>query len=333
MLRRLSKIHGVWVLIAAGLLISCEKPYSEQKVRYFFVATNVNLPYWQEAKAGFMDEARNLQVKVEFDGPNRYAPEEEVAAFKKALATQPFGILIAPTQPDLLKGPIDDAIRQGIPVICVDSDVPDSKRNMFIGTDNVDAGMQSGERIAEILHGQGTVVVITIPGQHNLDRRMEGLKEAFKMYPKVKILETFDDRGDPVKANDEISRLLEAKKEFDGVVCLEASGGPGAAEALHRLNMGGKVPIVAMDKDPETLDWISRGVINATIAQKPYTMSFYGLRFLYDLHHNIVHEFKDWRTAPASPLPTRVDTGTAVIDSSNLADFRAAQSAQPSTHP
>jgi hypothetical protein len=46
---------------------------------------------------------------------------------------------------------------------------------------------------------------------------------------------------------------------------------------------------------------------------------------LDDLHHNIVHEFQDWQTAPVSPLPTHVDTGTAVIDASNLAAFRAAE--------
>ncbi len=318
------RVLGVMVLIAAGLALSCEKPYSEQKVRYFFVANNVQLPYWKEAKLGFMDAARNLQVKVEFDGPSSYAPEAEVEAFKKALSTHPFGILIAPTRPDLLKGPIDQAIQEGIPVICIDSDVPDSKRNMFIGTDNLAAGMQSGNTIAKILGGKGTVVVITIRGQRNLERRLQGLEEAFKKFPKIKILEVFDDQGDPVKANDEISKLLAAKTEFDGIVCLEASGGPGAAEALHRLNLGGKIPIVAMDKNPETLDWISQGVINTTIAQKPYTMAFYGLRFLYDLHHNVLHEFKDWRTAPVSPLPTRVDTGIAIVDSSNLAAFRAA---------
>ncbi len=133
-------------------------------------------------------------------------------------------------------------------------------------------------------------------------------------------------------ANDQISAMLESKDEkdrFEGILCLEASGGPGAAEALHRLNLDGKIAIVAMDKNPETLDWISRGVISATIAQKPYTMSFYGLKFLDDLHHNIVLEFKDWRTAPASPLPTRVDTGTAVIDPGNLAAFRAAEATRP----
>ena len=105
---------------------------------------------------------------------------------------------------------------------------------------------------------------------------------------------------------------------------MEATGGSGAAEAVARFDMGGKLPIVAFDNDPETLDWIERGVITATITQKPYVMSYYGLKFLDDLHHNAVHEFKDWRTAPAAPMPTNVDTGTVAVDKSNLKAYREA---------
>jgi len=93
--------------------------------------------------------------------------------------------------------------------------------------------------------------------------------------------------------------------------------------------MAGKVPIVAFDKDPKTLELIEKGAIAATIAQKPYVMSYYGLKFLDDLHHNAVKEFKDWRSAPAAPLPTWVDTGTAVVDKNNLAVFREALAALP----
>jgi ribose transport system substrate-binding protein len=95
------------------------------------------------------------------------------------------------------------------------------------------------------------------------------------------------------------------------------------------LDQTGKIPIVAFDKDPETLDFVQQGAIAATIAQKPYVMSYYGLKFLDDLHHNAVHEFKEWNTAPASPIPTFVDTGTAVVDKSNLAAFREALAAHP----
>ncbi len=118
-------------------------------------------------------------------------------------------------------------------------------------------------------------------------------------------------------------------EKIDGILCLEASGGGGAADALHRLDMTEKIKIMAFDKDPQTLEGIERKWITATVVQKPYVMAFYGVRFLDDLHHNVVHEFKDWATAPTDPLPTFVDTGTAMVDITNLAAFRRALSEHP----
>jgi len=319
------KLSAIALLAAVGAFSSCQKPFHEETERYIFVAANTNLPYWQEAKAGFMDAARGLGVKAEFTGSDTYSPQDELAAFQKAVERHPAGIAVSPARPELFKDAIDAAVKSGIPVICVDSDAPESRRVLFIGTDNYQAGLISGRRIGELMHGKGQLVVITIPGQLNLDERLHGLTEALKKYPEIKVSQTLDDKGDPRSANDQISALLDSKAPIDGIVCLEASGGPGVAEALHRLNLGGKIPMVAMDKTPETLDFIAEGVIAATVSQKPYTMAFYGLRFLDDLHHNIVHEFKDWQTAPVPPLPTRVDTGTAVIDATNLAAFKAAE--------
>jgi ribose transport system substrate-binding protein len=312
------------VLLTLSFLCSCEKRFHKENERYVMVAANIALPYWQEVQAGFKDSAKALGVKVEVKGPDTYSPDLELQVFQKAVEQRVSGILISAARPDLFRGPIDEAVKSGIPVICVDSDVPDSKRILFIGTDNYQAGLESGRRIAEAMHGKGQLIVVTTPGQQNLDERLRGVEEALKKYPGIKISETLDDKGDSGKANDQISALLDKKEKIDGVVCLEASGGPGVGSAFHRLDLGGKIPIVAMDRNPETLDLIQEGVITATVAQKPYTMGFYGLKFLDDLHHNIVREFKDWKTAPASPLPTRVDTGTAIIDKSNLADFRAA---------
>jgi len=93
---------------------------------------------------------------------------------------------------------------------------------------------------------------------------------------------------------------------------------------VNRFNLAGKIVIVAMDKNPETLEWIKRRVISATVAQKPYTMTFYGLKSLDDLHHN----FMDWQTVPDSPLPTGVDTGTTVVNRKNLTAFQAAGAAR-----
>lgn len=312
------------VLVAVATLGSCQKPYHEDTERYVFVAANVKLPYWERAQAGFMDSAKVLKVKAEFTGPDRYDPEAELKAFQDVVASRPSGILVSPARPEIFKDVINAAVQAGIPVICVDSDSPASQRLLFIGTNNFRAGMESAEQIAELIHGHGSLVLITIPGQFNLDERARGVQEALKKYPSIHITNIVNDSGVSQLAADNLSTLLQNKAPMDGILCLEASGGPGAAKALDNVRMAGKIPLVAMDANPETLDWISKGVIAATVAQKPYSMAFYGLRMLDDLHHNVVHQFQDWRTAPTSPLPRVIDTGTAVINTRNVEDFKDA---------
>lgn len=328
-LRNLNKVTSLLasVVVASTTVafMSCGKaPHQDE--HYILVTNNKTLPYWQEANAGFADAVRQLGfgVKAEMVGPDTFSPNDELSAFNQAVAAHPSGILISAANAKLFQDPISSAVEQGIPVICIDSDVPDSRRLMFIGTDNFRAGQQSGTRMAEALHGEGSVVVITVPGQYNLDERMRGVKDAFSHSPKIHIEQVIDDQGDPRKANDEISGLIGKKAKMDGILCLEASGGPGAGEALHRLNLDGKTPIIAMDKDPETLDFIAGGTIQASIAQKPYTMAFYGLQSLDDLHHNVVHEFTNWRSAPASPLPSLMDTGIGIVDNSNIQAYQDA---------
>ncbi len=275
------KSNRVGVVVVSCLamigLASCQTAYHEQEERYVFVASNVNLPYWQEAQAGLTDAAKQLGVKSELTGPEKFDPQEQLRAFQKVVESKPAGIMISVTRPELFQDAINAAIAQGIPVITVDSDAPNSKRVMFVGTDNFRAGGESARRMADILKGQGQVVVITIPGQLNVDDRLRGVNETLKKYPGIKIVQAIDDKGDPRVANDNIAALLKAKAKIDGIISLEASGGSGAAEALHRLDV--KIPIVGFDKDPETLDWIDRDGITATVTQKPYVMAYYALKF------------------------------------------------------
>jgi ribose transport system substrate-binding protein len=319
--------YSYLAILVGGLLASCEQPYHQPEEHYVFVTSNTGVPFWQEALAGLNDSAKQMGVKAELTGPAGFSPSAELTAFQQAVAQQPAGILLSASNAASFEAPINAAIAQGIPVVCVDADVPGSNRVLFVGTDNFRAGQESGKRMSELLVGKGNVVVITIPGQFNLDERMRGVNEVLKKYPGIKVVKTINDKGDSRNAYDAVSTLLQGKDKPEGIIGLEASAGSGAADALHRFDLTGKIPIVAFDKDPETLDWIQRGAIAATVVQKPYVMSYYGLKFLDDLHHNAVHEFKDWRTAPTAPMPAWVDTGTAIVDKNNLAIFREALAA------
>jgi ribose transport system substrate-binding protein len=309
-------------------LTACGGRHSADE-HYVLVGANIKVPYWQAAGAGFDAGARQLQVHADFVGPDTYDPKAEVDAFNDAVQKKPAGILVAVADPAMMKDPIDRAIASGVPVITIDGDAPTSKRLFFIGTNNYQAGMAGGKRLAEELKDKGNVVVFTMPEQTNLAERLRGYRDALESHPQIKITQIVDIKGDPRIAFDTTTEILGKEKEkkdmVDAFVCLEALGGKEVANVLSSNKVNGKV-IIAMDTDPDTLDWIQKGVIAATISQKPYTMAMVGLRALDDLYHSKLPSLEtDWSKDSFSPLPAFVNTGSALIDKNNVQAFQQAQ--------
>jgi len=83
------------------------------------------------------------------------------------------------------------------------------------------------------------------------------------------------------------------------------------------------VKIIAMDKNETTLQYIEQGLIDASIAQRTYTMAYEGVGLLYDLQHNNIRLVDNWRAAGIVPLPNSIDTGTLVITKANVRTFLA----------
>jgi ribose transport system substrate-binding protein len=323
--RKLFSLLGLaWL---ATSLLSCGAHDSNE---YFvFVAANLQVPYWQAAGAGFAKAGKQFTVRTDFLGPNSYDAKAERDALDQAVQQKATGILLGVTDPLMLKDSIDKAIAAGIPVITMDSDAPASKRLFFIGTNNYQVGLTGGQRLAQELKGKGNVVVFTMPDQHNMQDRLHGYRDALERTPGIKIARVVDIQGDPRIAFDTTTQIIgKEKDQVDAFVCLEAQSGKEVAGVLNSYHITGKV-VMAMDTDPETLEWIQKGGIAATIAQKPYTMAFVGMQMLDNLyHHKPASLDTDWAKDSFAPIPSFVDTGSALIDKSNVDSFlQAKQSA------
>jgi ribose transport system substrate-binding protein len=323
--RQLSALLGlVWLSTS---LLSCGPHDSSE---YFvLVAANVQVPYWQAAGAGFTKAGSQFKVRTDFLGPNTYDPKAERDALDQAVQQKATGILLGVTDPVLLKDSIDKAIAAGVPVITMDSDAPASKRLFFIGTNNHEVGMTGGLRLAQELKGKGNVVVFTMPDQHNMQDRLHGYRDALERTPNIKITRVVDIQGDPRIAFDTTTQIIgKEKDQVDAFVCLEAQSGKEVAGVLNSYHVTGKV-VMAMDTDPETLQFIQSGAIAPTISQKPYTMAFVGMQMLDNLYHHRPSSLEtDWSKDSFAPIPAFVDTGSALIDKSNVDSFlQAKQSA------
>jgi len=303
-------------------LLSCGSRHDGDE-KYFLISANLQVPYWQTAGAGFIQEAQSWNVRADFAGPETYDPKAQLEAFRKAVEQKPAGILISAADPDLLKDDIDKAVAAGIPVLTIDSDAPSSKRLFFIGTNNYQAGLMGGHRLANELHDKGNVVVFTMPEQTNLKERLRGYRDALESHPQIKITQVVDIKGDPRVAFDTTTQILGKEKgKVDAFVCLEAQAGKEVASVLSSNGVKDKV-VIAMDTDSDTLDWIDKGVIAATISQKPYTMASLGLQMLDDLyHHKVAPLDKNWAEDSFAPIPAFVDTGSVLIDKNNVESFR-----------
>ena len=90
------------------------------------------------------------------------------------------------------------------------------------------------------------------------------------------------------------------------------------SDAIKRANATDRT-LVAFDVNQDTLDGIKGGSIDATIAQKPYTMGWVGLKALDEIFHAPPKELgKDYSVDSFSPYPVFVDTGTSLVDKNNV---------------
>jgi ribose transport system substrate-binding protein len=308
------------------LLISCGR-HSKSEV-YYLVSNNLALQYWKTAEAGFNSAAARYKVTAKVVGPETYDPQAELQELNRAVTAKPAGILISVADEALLKPGIDAAINAGIPVLTMDSDAPSSRRLFFIGTNNLAAGKLGGERVVEKLGGRGNVVFFSMPGQPNLDERLKGFKDVFASHPDIKIIDVVDIKGDARNAFDNTQQYLSQTgvARVAAFVCLEASSGKVVADAVRRQKVTDR-EVLAWDVEQDTLAEITDGTIDATIAQKPYTMGYVGLKELDEIFHNMPASLtKDYSVDAFSPYPVFIDTGTALVDKANVDVYARAAS-------
>jgi ribose transport system substrate-binding protein len=290
---------------------------------FVFLSVVTQVPFWADHRAGLEAAAADLGVKTTFTGPLDFDTAGQARQLDEIIARKPAGLLIFPGDAAALAPGIDRAIEAGIPVACIIGDVPGSKRSVFLGISNFDAGRIGGEMLAEAIGGKGKVLLGTFPAPSTLER-VEGYKAVFaEKFPEIEVVDVVNDKADPSYAPTAYAQALLAHPDVVGIGGTDGDSGKGAALAVIEQGKVGAVKIVAMDRNPDMLPYIVDGTIFGAVAQKSWLESYLAVHLLDWLGQSKIKIVPDSAAAGINPLPDSVSTGVMRVTKDNVAAFMA----------
>lgn len=296
----------------------------ESDAEYVFLSVVTQVPFWADHRAGLDAAAADLGVRTTFTGPLDFDTAGQARQLDELIARRPAGIMIFPGDAAALKSGIDRAVEAGIPVACLTGDVPDSKRSIFLGIANYEAGRVGGEMLAEAIGGKGKVLLGTFPAPSVMER-VKGYKDIFaEKYPEIEVVDVVNDKADPAFAPTAYAQALQAHPDVIGIGGTDGDSGKGAALAVVEQGKVGTVKIVAMDRNTDMLPYIADGTIYGAVAQKSWVESYLAVHLLHWMRENKIKIVADAGKAGISPLPELVSTGVMKVTKDNVAAFMAA---------
>ena len=140
--------------------------------------TNVADPFWELAKEGCELGAEHFNAEVTFFVPPTGQVAEQLAHVETMIVNEVDGLAISVRSPEGQVGMVNDWCEH-MAVITVDSDAADSDRLFYLGTNNVAAGAQAGQMLADANPDGGKVMIfVGALDQANAYQRSQGVIDA-----------------------------------------------------------------------------------------------------------------------------------------------------------
>ena len=290
---------------------------------YVMVTTIVNHPmYVNHDQEAFKRWGTLHGVKTSILGPSEWDVQAQIATIEQVIGTRPTGLLINGTDPAITEA-INKAVEAGIPTVVYDSDIPQSKRHCFLGTDWYEMGTLMGEKMVELIGRKGKLVYLGILGLKNMEDGYRGLMDVIKDYPEIELIGKYDDKSNVETAARIASDVLSAHPDLAGFCAFTPMSGFGCAQTVKETGRVGDVKVTTVNYEPELLRLLDEGVIQQLVCQKRELFTWYGAQFLFDMVHQTNTLSKDDHAANIVPIPYSVNTGTFTVTQENMEVFFA----------
>ncbi len=269
--------------------------------------------FYDQLWSGVLEEARRLgQVGIQFvNRPVQTLGQDDTEAFKELVESGVDGIILTAGNPKDLTPLINDAEQNGIPVVCVSTDAPDSRRSTVVCVEPFLNGCLAGELMGKLLPpGSKVAVIVGMLTAEDHRKKTDGFSDAFPKHcaggKVAAVVEGHEDEDESFQKTFDLLRRIPTLSGLyvNTVNCLPV------CRALGARGLAGKIKLITTDLFAEMSSYFQKGTITASIYQQPHRQGQIAVRLLAD---NLTNK---------TGFPPAIHLSPGVVMSTNLHLFR-----------
>lgn len=270
--------------------------------------------FWRSVHAGAVRAARELDVDLLWQGPEREDDRAgQIRVVEDMITRRVSAIVLAPLDRAALVPVASEAAGEGIPVVIFDSGIAWDGARSFVATDNRAAGALGAERLGTLLTeaGLGTTGRVMLlryqEGSDSTSEREAGFLEAMRArFPGIEIVSDNQYGGATTEsAYATAESLLVRFPDVNGVFTPNESTTFGMLRALRDAGHAGTVRLVGFDANEAMVAALRDGHIHGLVLQDPERMGELAVRAAV-------------RAIRGETVEARVDTGATMVTSENM---------------
>lgn len=198
------------------------------------------------------------------------------------------GLAIAALDNPIVREAVNEVVDQGVPVVMLVSDLPNSRRLAYVGLDNRAAGRTAGYLMGRFsANTPGNVVLIA--GSIGLSYRDHqerefGFRDALsEQFPNLTIAERIENEDNFEKAYAQTCKILDSGHNIIGIYNIGA-GNRGIGHALEERGLVNNTIFIGHEITTYSRQFLINGVMDAVINQDVDHEANEALRLLIDHH-------------------------------------------------
>lgn len=274
--------------LAAGLLGVCAAlsmggcgTATEQRT-VAVIAKSVTSDFFHNMRNGVYAAATEYNVTVTFDGPENeedYATQNRM--IEQAVEDGVDAIVLSAIDYTRSDAVVEEAVRRGVKVLTVDSNIGSSAVSLFIGTDNREAGRaaalaalddSSTERLVNI--GLVNYTAETDNGR----QRVEGFREYIDDIPNARVVAEITAESNTVSATQAALSLLQEYPQINVLVGFNEWMTLGVGNAIRQAGVADRVRGVGFDSNVLSVSMLETGEMDALIVQNPFAIGYLSIQ-------------------------------------------------------